>query len=470
MVFLAIAIPALLGLIGLALDGTRFMSLDTELANVADAAALAAASRLDRSEFALPQARDAALALTNGSSAGRVRLAFRFAANLSDLQRAGYSLSDAAGASASYVEVSTAETSLAVSFLQLLGVRATSVRRRAIAESQYFACDVTPALLCHPHPADFAAQAQPGSQFLLHMDGNIETGSIVLLDRPDTGSDREALLNLATNAPQFCYADRVRIRRNISPVDYDAAIDIRFDRYVSRTGPVAPDIALYPPAPNVIQGRHLESCNALPQGGDINPPFHLPRDSAYNGFNPAGLWNQGSGDWKISTPNGGTGYNVATALDEYIAWNHSDKGPDFKDRLRTAATRYDLYLAELGLTRQTETVPVDTRGLDASVATMPTGGPSSGSLSLRRENPAPVCYAGSQPAVEARRRILYLAVSDCGAFPGAATAENLSRYVGKFFLTEPTDLGRTLVEFVGMVRPTADDGKLRHVVQLVTGD
>ena len=82
----------------------------------------------------------------------------------------------------------------------------------------------------------------------------------------------------------------------------------------------------------------------------------------------------------------------------------------------------------------------------------------------------PVCYAGTRPAVEARRRVIYLSVADCGAFPGAATADNLSRRVGKFFLTEPTDGGAALVEFVGMVEPTDDDGKLHHVVQLVEGD
>ena len=67
----------------------------------------------------------------------------------------------------------------------------------------------------------------------------------------------------------------------------------------------------------------------------------------------------------------------------------------------------------------------------------------------------------------ARRRIVSLTIADCGAFPEAATAANLSRRVGKFFLTDPSDLGATLVEFVQMLRPTDDDGKLRHVVQLV---
>ena len=43
--------------------------------------------------------------------------------------------------------------------LRLVGARARPIRRSAVAESQYYACDVTPALLCHPDPAVFAAAA-----------------------------------------------------------------------------------------------------------------------------------------------------------------------------------------------------------------------------------------------------------------------------------------------------------------------
>ena len=476
LVFLAIAIPAILGLVGLALDGIRLMSLDTELANVADGAARAAASRLDRSDQAIPRAREAARALSNDSSSDRrdlskTRLSFRFAANLSDLRDSpDYSLADNEGAEASFVEVKTSKTSLTTSFLQLIGARAAPLQRRAIAESTYYACDVTPAMLCTPDPSGFVAHARPGQQYLLRMDGNTIAGSIALLDRPDAVNDRVTLRNLASNAPQFCYADRVRLRTNVTPAEFDEAVNVRFDRYETPTGPVAPDLAVFPPAPDVIQGRHLESCASPPQGGDINPPYHLPRDSAYQGLRLSGIWNQGVGDWKVTPPVGGTGLNFNTALDEYIAWNHADKGPDFQDYLRRSPTRYDLYLAELGLTRRTESTPVDTRSLGPSTATMPTGGPNEGSLALRKESAIPICYGGPQPATDARRRILYLSIANCAGFPEAATADNLSRRVGKFFLTEPTNLGATLVEFVGMITPTMDDGKLRHVVQLVGGD
>lgn len=393
----------------------------------------------------------------------------RFSADLGDLRRnPAYSLPESSGAEAVYVEVIASRDSMTASFLALLGLRLPPLRRLAVAESHFYACDVTPLMLCHPQPAIFTATARPGRQYLLRMDGNTVAGSLALLDRPEAAGERQALVNLASDAPAFCYADRVRLRTNVSSSEFDEALNTRFDRYTGRTGPIASDLAVFPPAPNVLQGRHFETCRSQPQGGDINPPFALPRDTAYQGFRLSASWDAGAGDWSSARALGGTGLPVATALDEYLAWNHGDKGEGVRDRLRRSPTRYQLYLAELGRTLEEETISVDTRGLGAAVASMPTGGPISGSLSLRRESAVPVCYAGAMPPTQPRRRILYATVSDCAAIRDeTARAGPLSRVIAKLFLTEPSEGGATLVEFVALVRPTADDGKLRHVVQLV---
>lgn len=473
LVFLALAIPALLGLVGLAIEGARFMALDTQLAAMADASALAAANRLDRSPDAIANARLAAAALTNQPSlADRSleprRLRLRFASNLADLQRSPtFSLGDAEADIAAYVEATTGEETLTASFLSVVGARVPSIRRRAIAESQYYACDVTPALLCHPNPDAFIASARPGRQYLLRYDGTKNTGSIALLDRPDAIDGRQALQMFASDAPAHCYMDGVRLRTNLSVSEFDEAVGIRFDIYQGRTGPVPPDLALYPPAPSVVKGRHLDTCGSPPDAGSVNPPFGLPRDTAYQGLALKGVWDQGGGDWKSAPALGSLGAQFATALDEYLAWNHADKPPDFRGRLASAATRYDAYLAELGLNRATETKAVDTRSYGPAMATMPTGGPAG---QPQKENAAPICYAGNRPATQARRRILYLALADCHAFPLERAATTLSRRVGKFFLTEPSERGAALLEFVTILRPTDDDGKFRHVVQLVATD
>ncbi|WP_342163525.1 pilus assembly protein TadG-related protein [Methylobacterium sp. SD21] len=464
LVFYAICIPVLLGLVGLVIDGGRLMSLDAQSASFSDAAALAAAASLNRSPGAIPAARTAALALRNRprfAETGGDRLAFRFAARLSDFSNPAYSLPDGSGAEAVYVEVTTAEASLTGSFLALVGARPTPLRRRAVAESQYYACDVTPAVLCHPDPASFAATARPGRQYRLTMDGNRVAGSIALLDRLGTSGGNQSLRDLAGDQPAFCYAEGVRLRTTIAPSDFDDAVNVRFDRYQGRAGPVAPDLAVFPPAPNIIQGRAYESCASPLNLYNTTPPFALPRDSAFQGLAPTGPWDKGRGDWRIAPAL--TGLGARTALDEYLFWNHADKGTDLQARLREAPTRWDLYLAELGLDAAREATPVDTRGY-AATATMPTGGPLA---SPARERATPICYAGNRPMTAARRRILYLAVADCDGFPEAATAANLSRRVAKFFVTEPSNLGAVLVEFEGLLTPTRDDGKLRHVVQLV---
>ena len=470
LVFFAVCLPALLGLVGLIVDGARLMALDTQLAAISDAGAIAAAKRLDRSDAAIPAARWAALALINrpalaDSMRKGPRITFRFAARLADLDRPGFSLPDGAGAEAAYVETTTAETSLNTSFLQLVGARTSPLRRSAIAESQYYACDVTPALLCNPDPVAFAATARPGRQYLLRMDGNIFAGSIAMLSRTAHSDQRESLRDLASDAPAFCYSDGLALRRNVAPQEFDEALNVRFDRYVNRNGgPIALDLASQPPAPNVIQGRHFESCFSPPGASSFNPPFPLPRDSSYNSFTPKGFWDQGIGDWKSTRASTVLGGAAQTALEEYLLWNHGDKGPNVQDRLRAASTRWDLYLAELGLTRASETTPVDTRSLGPSRVTMPSGGPLGSSS---RDRAVPLCYLGNRPATAARRRVLYLGVTDCGGFPGSASPEVLSQRVAKFFLTEPSDLGITLAEFVQFIRPSDDDGKLRHVVQLV---
>ena len=472
--FVAVALPALLGLVGLALDGGRLFTLDSQLAGIADSAALAAAARLDRSPRAIVNARDAANALGNRASFAsgpdaRTPLTFRFAAALADLRTSPtYTLADTAGAEAAFVEVTTADRSLATSLLQLLGVRPTPIRRSAIAQAQYFACDVTPALFCHRDPEAFVAGATRGRQYRLRYDGGREDGAIRLLDPPGDAGGREGLRLLATNAPAFCHTERATLRPFLEERSFHDALNVRFDRYANRQGPIAPDLSVFPPAPTVISGRRFDSCRGPLESADFNPPYSLPRDSAFRDLRRPSSFDSGGGDWKVSAAYGGSGATTAaTALDEYLYWNHSDKSILFQDSLRVSASRYEIYLKELGLTEATETEPAPTRGVTRAAATMPSGGPRVGSYSIARENAVPLCWRGAQEPAEARRRVLYLAIVDCANFGSLGGAGPLSRNIGKFFLTEPSSPGAIMVEFVNMVRPTRSDGKLRRVVRLV---
>ena len=109
LVFFAVSLPVLLGIVGLAIDLGQLYALDTQLAASADAAALSAASRLDRSEGAIESARLAAEALINGArieSTRTVGLRFRFGRTLGELRGSPtFTLADVEGTEAAFVEV-----------------------------------------------------------------------------------------------------------------------------------------------------------------------------------------------------------------------------------------------------------------------------------------------------------------------------------------------------------------------------
>lgn len=305
LVFLAVALPALLGLVGLAIEGVRLMTLDAELAGIADSAALSAANRLDRSPDAIANARDAANALTNAATSargsGRTTLSFRFGATLSDLRDSPtFTLADAEGAGAAYVEVTTAPRSIAAGFLDLVGATATPIRRRAIAHSEYYACDVTPMAVCQADPDAFVASSRPGRQYLFRLGPAYADGSLALLDPSDDRGGRRSARLLASDAPAFCYTRGIAPRRNVTPSEFDDALNTRFDRYSNRQGPIAPDLAIYPPAPNIIQGRRLETCASPPEGGSLKPPYPMPRDSGFLALGRSTRWDAGTGDWRTA--------------------------------------------------------------------------------------------------------------------------------------------------------------------------
>ncbi len=468
-VFFAVTLPVLLAIVGLAIDLGQLYALDTQIAASADAAAVSAASKLDRSGGAIQQARGAAEALSNGSAlAGNVvGLTLRFARSPAELRgNAFFTLADSEGAEAAVVEVTTIRQSMAASFLQFIGAKPVQIERQSTAISRYFACDVTPLLMCQRDPDRFKATASKGRQYRLHHAADRSDGTLLTLDSPgdESGSSTPGLL--ASDRPAFCYTDHIQIRPNVVVRQFDDAINLRFDRYVNTTGPIAPELAAFPPAPNVIKGQRFNTCFSPPNSGDFNPPYPLPRDSAFRTLSTAVAYNAGSGDWKSTRAYGGSGSSAQTALDEYVIWNHADKTPIFRGSLLSAASRYELYLKELGLDDGREAVPVSTftNSLDN---TMPTGGPKVGPYRLSAEIASPRCYRGPQPAADARRRVIYVTVADCLDFEKGFTASRMSSAVAKFFITEPARDGFVLLEFQKLLRPRSDDGKLRHIVELI---
>jgi Flp pilus assembly protein TadG len=448
MVMFAIMLPVFLGIVGLLIDLSRQQTVHTSLANIADAAALAAAEALDQSDDAISNAISAGNSIQNKESYSNatVSLNYRFAASFDDLKAGNY-LTGATPEEnhiAAYVEVVTVTRSVSTTLAKLIGFDNMTTRSRAVAKSEHVACAVQPLMLCNPwepqgkafDPA--AGQPQVGQQFRLtvHQGSSGGTdytaGNFGLLDPP--GSDNSGVgqgankirANLSSNTPNFCYVNRLTPRPGVVLNKVEEGINVRFDMPV--TGQLdGTDIT---PAPNVIKG--IKWKNAQCKQSDPVPNGALPRDST---FTRVGDLEVGNGQWDI------TNY-----------WNvHHTAGASY-----TKTTRFKLWLDELGLNED--------------------GTPSSTRIAFKSppaEPYAPMCNT-SVPTGGVDRRVIYVAVVDCvnAGIKGNDASDGFikSNKIAKFFLTEPASGGVVFAEFVRLLTVENGDDKLHHIVELVETD
>ncbi|MBC6982421.1 TadE/TadG family type IV pilus assembly protein [Caulobacter sp. 17J80-11] len=156
-VYTALIGSVLIGMVGLALDGSRFMITHTEAQAAADAAALAAADQLDGTDQGCANAKAAALVSNKqrfGSGAaadGKVQIS-----NVRCLTSLPASDSDPItaaneGTAAKYVEVTTESLTHSNTFLRVVGAGpTTTLQTKAVAGFSTSMCRVTPMYLCNP--------------------------------------------------------------------------------------------------------------------------------------------------------------------------------------------------------------------------------------------------------------------------------------------------------------------------------
>ena len=159
--YVTVMLVVIVGVSVLALDGSRYMSLQTQLQNGADALALAGAAELDRSPTAIERATRAINRLiTNSSLFGsgsdrNVRVArINFLRSLptrdSDPILPGNRTSDPT--QAAFVEVTVEpiglQTILPASFFG--GSNVLTVGAQAVAGFDQVVCDFTPIFICNP--------------------------------------------------------------------------------------------------------------------------------------------------------------------------------------------------------------------------------------------------------------------------------------------------------------------------------
>ena len=461
--YVTMMIIVLIGLSVLALDGARYMSLQTQLQDGADALALAGAAELDR----LPDSEVRAVAAINnllansatvgGGAAVRVaRIAFLSRLPKSDAGPLSEALLATDPMSARFVSVTVVPIQLSTVLpASIFGApNLFTAGASAVAGFDQVVCDMTPVFVCNPYelPGMSYDEAASALQYaaidptvrrrllLLRRSGGEQyrPGEYGFLDSPAFGDDANAAIDTIARAQSgLCFRyGTLGIRRDVSSSVRDA-FNVRFDLYAGTMFGRRND-AGYGPAENVRKGYVGAGaggvCTAQPAqnwpiGGPPNQATGLPLDRVWPYMNGR----MGNGAWDFDTywqvNHGGAGRSPPVIDNEPV--NNAN-----------LASRYAIYRYEVE------------QGLI-------------GDRSPGGENGVPACYGGGTLSAVSDRRILSTAIVNCLSAnleesPSAVTVVAF----GKFFLTLPVPSGSNdlYAEMVGLVSP-GDHGNF-DMVQL----
>jgi Flp pilus assembly protein TadG len=458
--YVAITLGVIIGLAALALDGSRLMSLQTQLQSGADALALAGAAELDRRPDSIIRAEAAIRNLLAnpvvGAGIGQTAQvsSIEFLRSLppqDDLPITTANLTNDPTLAA-YVQVSVKPIAMQPVFPVSLTSNNSSiaVQAQAVAGYDQIVCDVAPVFVCNPFEnsgmtyyqatqALIAADQNPaGDSRLIRLsrsqakNGGLSAGDFGYLN-PATGylpvgacgpgGNNGIPQALAATQVQACF----RLSR-VSPLpsnDQSAmdALNTRFDIYANGFK----SCRLYPPDLNVRKGftalNNVDWCNnAVPAGTQWPMPTPaaaaLPIDQ--NMLRSAAAFdpnvNLGSGTWNCAAY-WGTAHAFGTGKDF----------PPTGCSEATSISRYQVYRYELNFLND---------------------------RSIGAEYGAPQCVRRGVPD----RRIITAAIVNCGSSPVPVLSDAPNIPVaafGRFFLVLPAENGTNgnpYAEFLGLVK------------------
>jgi len=441
-----IMVPVIFGMIGLGLEYNRYLMLGSELQNLADAAALAGAKKLDRGAGSRANAIAAATDFGNNNNytkwsddnSGDQIASVKVYDSLADLDAGHESTSDT---TAAYVKVETVYRGVNPILLLAAGATGTkSVMATATAVSQYVACNVQPLMLCNPNePADFNPAVGTLFGFTQQGDGT-SPGDFSLLDPAGrTNSGATAIRNLLSQtSPNVCYIDQLSPRPGQTASSVSDGINVRFDMQPSGNNQLSG--LDQTPAPNVIKGITPKiTGNGCSWTGNLGPqpPAHAPMPP----------------DTDTALIPGTTLY-MGTTMDstwanDYWTYHHgSGTWP-------AGLSRYQVYMMEQGL---------------LSGYTAPAWAAGS-------ENASPQCAPTAvRTAGDYTRRMISVAIVNCQdqIVKGNNPPKVETTKYADFFITNAVQSsgganvkGVIFAEFVRMMTPQSDGSKLHQIVQLV---
>ena len=437
---------AIFGFIGLALDGGRYLLLHNSLQDLADAAALAGAAKLDGTSGATTLATATAQAMANNNPprwydlGGSPTITTSFYSSLNP-DRATTSDKDAR-----YIQVTTDVTADGISrivptFLIAVGAVSQPARATAMAKATGSQCFSTSMMVCNPSEPQMGSTGDTssfnppvGAEFVFSVAGNtgaFSLGVFNLLNTPEgSGSDVEIKKFLSQQSPKFCFTGGINPAQGQKTNATISGINVRFDQQPSGNTS-GMDLT---PAPITIDGQTNPINNGRGNCSKLNDvsaqSLPLPHDPS---FTPPTMSQGGSQQ--------GPG-PLLTDLQAY--WSNHHPGP-LPEGITTRWQIYQLEVAETG-----------DAGIWNTDAAEPHG---------------PVCAPASTDAVPelvANRRLLKVAVVDCRYWEVHGNAVNnipLTTYAD-FFLIRPSD-GNIYTEYVGKNQINGANSLLRLIVQLV---
>jgi Flp pilus assembly protein TadG len=463
---------AILGMIGLALDGGRYLLLNNDLQDLADAAAIAGAAELDGTSNALTRADTAARTLLTNNPRWSDSGSIRILAGTSGVQFYSQINPDTVTTDprlAKYVKVTTGAWQVAPWFLPAVTVLTgtnianNSTGATAMAGITYTSCGTVSSFICHPfentesvpgRTDNFPGQVQRGWMFRLRA-GSGAAGDWGIINVPGETSNlstpQDITAFLSRSAENTCNASRLTPRPGNIPNQVADGFNVRFDRPV--TGVSGVD--------NTAAAIVIDGVATTPQGATCQTVSVTPIAST-GGGGPGGGKGGGKGGGGGGPPafdpnnysvtcnskTDPTQYSCPLPRDRTIT-NNIGSGPHIDDLQAywlnhhgTATlpsgvtTRYDIYNTEIGGTKFTSS-------LEAS---------------------APQCLPlSSNPS----RRIVKVAIVPCTywGITGASQPDVLFTKYAEFFITEPSTDGTIYSEYI---RTFSDgSGDLHRTVQLV---
>ena len=239
--YVTVMLVAIVGIALLALDGARYMTLQSELQGAADALALAGAAELDRLPDAEARAVNAIATLVANSplpglgGRGRVRVAsIQFYSELpagdASPMSAGVPATNSLDARFVAVALEPAAMNTILPAAVFGGSGKVSTGASAVAGFDQVVCDITPLFVCNPFETEdmdyeqatralqLAAAAPPMQRRLIRMrqnsgeTGQYSPGDYGFLDTPALGGSNAALIdNLARIHRSACFANAASV-------------------------------------------------------------------------------------------------------------------------------------------------------------------------------------------------------------------------------------------------------------------